>query len=117
MPFVTGYLLNKSAILLIIIIIIYASVGDWTRFSVVGAVLIKALSHNYFANTRVLSGVSFFDHLSFCSDCLLLVTWFVQERYVMSVADLISLSMLLSITPAVREAVSRNDHKGEYGSG
>ena len=59
MPVVTGFLLNKSAILLIIIIIIYASVGDWTRFSVVGAVLIKALSPNYFANTRVLSGVSF----------------------------------------------------------
>ena len=35
----------------------------------------------------------------------------------MSVADLISLSMLLSITPAVREAVSRNDHKGQCAGG
>lgn len=54
----------------IIIIIIYASVGDWTRFSVVGAMMIKAWSHNYFAITRVLSGVSslivFHFALSFC---------------------------------------------------
>ncbi|KAK7113352.1 integrator complex subunit 1-like isoform X2 [Littorina saxatilis] len=35
----------------------------------------------------------------------------LKERYVLSVADLISLCMLLTITPAVREAVARNDHK------
>ncbi|KAK7506750.1 hypothetical protein BaRGS_00002225 [Batillaria attramentaria] len=34
-----------------------------------------------------------------------------KERYVMSVADLISLTMLLGITPAVRDATARSDHK------
>ena len=40
---------------------------------------------------------------------------FVQERMFLSLGDLISLTILLSVTPAVREAASalaRGDHKG-----
>jgi hypothetical protein len=36
---------------------------------------------------------------------MLLMLLFLQERYVMNVADLISVSLLLCITPAVKEAV------------